>query len=261
MSVKEFSERLWIMACDLSISEYEIENFIRYHLRKNKFVVLSWEYFNLYCRASINDGSTLFTNVDRCSFNPNLDSIALQRCNYERQQVFYASIPMDSEVTCSATAQSEVSFEQLAKNHAIKWHYITLSQWKPERPLNLFVFPLAKRSIEQNRDFQKGLAEWSNEIRKLIPDKIEAEKYTSLLKYFSDVFCKDDNQKGNWYRISAPFYNCLMRFSREDSLNIDGVVYPSANTNSGGTNIVLNKELCVKVLNVFMFRQPYFCGI
>ena len=91
---------------------------------------------------------------------------------------------MDSEVTCSATAQSEVAFERLVKNHSIEYHYITLSQWKAERPLNLFVFPLSKRSLEQNKDFQKGLVEWNNEIGKLVPDKINAEKYTSLLKYF-----------------------------------------------------------------------------
>ena len=259
MTVEEFKERLWIMACDHSISIYEIENFIRYHFKQNRFLVIGWKYFNLYCRASINDESILFTNVDRCSFNPNIDNIVLQRCNYAKQQVFYAAVPMDSEVACSATAQSEVAFERLVKKHTIKWHYITLSQWKPERPLNLFVFPLSKRSLEQNRDFQKGLRDWNNEIQKLVPNKNVAEKYTPVLKYFSDVFCKNEDQKENWYRISAAFYNCLMRFSKEDNLNIDGIVYPSANTDSGGTNIVLNKELCTdKVLKCVYVQTALF---
>jgi hypothetical protein len=262
MNVEEFKERLWTMACDFSISVYEIENFIRYQLKKNRFVVIGWKYFNLYCRASINDGDILFTTVDRCSFNPKADNIVLQRCNYEKQQVFYAAVPMDSEVACSATAQSEVAFERLVKKHGIMWHYITLSQWKPERPLNLFVFPLSKRSLEQNRDFQKGLEDWNNKIKNLVSDKDAVEKYTSLLQYFSDVFCKDDDCKENWYRISAAFYNCLMRFSREDKLDIDGIVYPSTNTDSGGTNIVLNKELytdrvikCVYVQTTLFLRD------
>ena len=119
MSVEEFKERLWILASDFSISVYEIENFMRYHLKKNRFAVIGWKYFNFYCRASINDGNTLFTTVDRCSFNPNTDDIVLQRCNYEKQQVFYASVPMDSKVACSATAHSEVAFERLVKKHAI----------------------------------------------------------------------------------------------------------------------------------------------
>ena len=262
MSIEEFKERLWVMACDFSVSVYEIENFIRYFLKNNRFVVVGWKYVNSYCRASINDGNILFTNVGRCSFNPIADNIVLQRCNYEKQQVFYAAIPMDSEVACSSTAQAEVAFEKLVKRHDIKWHYLTVSKWESVRPLNLFVFPLSERSLQQNRDFQKGFDDWNKSINQLVPDKDVAETYRKLLQYFCDIFCKDDECKENWYRISSAFYNCLMRFSREDNLDIDGIIYPSCNTSSGGTNIVLNKELytdkiikCVYVQTTLFLRD------
>jgi hypothetical protein len=54
-----------------------------------------------------------------------------------------------------------------------------------------------------------------------------------------------------------------MRFSEEDKRDIDGIVYPSANTRSGGANIVLKKELyndkvlkCVYVQTTLFLRDP-----
>ena len=40
-------------------------------------------------------------------------------------------------------------------------------------------------------------------------------------------------EKRVWYRISSAFYNNIMRLDGNSGINIDGVVYPSANTEAG----------------------------
>src|SRR6266568_1782058 len=55
-------------------------------------------------RCSLNKPGEVFRNISRCSYNPNIKNIPLQRCNYSEQQVFYCSMPTDTDfATASLT--------------------------------------------------------------------------------------------------------------------------------------------------------------
>ncbi|MEJ7682268.1 MAG: hypothetical protein WKG06_31345 [Segetibacter sp.] len=57
----------------------------------------------------------------------------------------------------------------------------------------------------------------------------------------SDVFCEREN-KQYWYRISSAFFNYIMKYGDEQNEKLDGMIYPSANSEAAGMNIVLKKN-------------------
>ncbi len=85
----------------------------------------------------------------------------------------------------------------------------------------------------------------------------EAVQYwKDSLEYISDALCELDNKK-TWYRISSAFFNYTMRFAKDQNKNIDGMMYPSANTQGAGLNVVLKKESDITLYIKFTFRSFY----
>src|SRR6185437_15455632 len=103
IEISELKERLWNLANDKSITVYEIEAFLRLFIKRKPLPLVEIA-FESYCRCSLNSKGEIFNTVSRCSYNPNLANIKLQRCNYENQQVFYAAVPVQAEIKCQGTA-------------------------------------------------------------------------------------------------------------------------------------------------------------
>ncbi|MEJ7676313.1 MAG: hypothetical protein WKG06_00210 [Segetibacter sp.] len=236
MELNVFKEQLWNLASDESISIYEIETFLRNFFKQKPLPLVTIAYEN-YCRCSLNNKNEIFNTVGRCSYNPFVNNIELQRCNYESQQVFYAAVPTQAQIKCTGTSIMEVTWEHIS-NYFLDYYFVTLSRWITKRPLKVFFFPDLQNQeiISEGVDIERDMMETEGMRKEDIP------YYLSILKYFREVFGAKDS-KGIWYRISAAFYNCIMRFGREENQNIDGMVYSSANTGKVGSNIVLNKEL------------------
>lgn len=95
----------------------------------------------------------------------------------------------------------------------------------------------------KNADFKKAKEHFDQIISNLIGNNAETTEYfNTSLEFISDIFCKYDN-KLNYYRISSAYYNFIMNAALKKNLQIDGFVYPSANTGSAGMNIALKKEI------------------
>jgi len=229
-------ERLWNLASDDNISVFEIETFLRTFLKRKPLPTTEISFQN-YCRCSLNHKGEIFTSVERCSYNPNIKSIGLQRCNYVEQQVFYASVPLQSGVKCHGTAILEVSIEHISSIFK-EYYFLTLSRWITTRKLSAFYFPDLQMggAISDRPNFDKLLYEHPD------IDAADIPYFLSIFKFFSDIFSIKKDKK-TWYRISSAFYNCIMRFGKDENKSIDGMIYSSSNSDKTGTNIVLNKEL------------------
>lgn len=90
-----------------------------------------------------------------------------------------------------------------------------------------------------------------------------SQQIIKSLEYMSNVFCESKN-KNYYYKISAAYFNTLLFFQKTKVLEFDGLVYPSANTEASGMNVVLKKELVnekiIYCLNATMYlikRNPY----
>gem|GEM_PF-4827315 len=255
-----------VKAILLSMAENEkttpifIQKFLEIFLIKKPILVVSVKY-PFFVRCSPNDYSAnanscdaVFKNTSRCSYNPNSNSIGLQRCNYAKQQVFYASAPANSnQVSADMTALLEVSMN-CVKNKQISRSYFTLSRWKLNRPLNMAVLPFSRRSRKRDGDFKLMNKEFDRVLKQSTEGDSERYQYfKAFLEFMSNIFCK--RIKGNcYYKISSAYFNAMMKITDErknvffnfdppTDYQIDGILYPSANSKAQGMNICLRKEV------------------
>lgn len=189
-------------------------------------------------RCSKNNPGEIFTNISRCSYNPNTINIPLQRCNYKEQQVFYCAIYSDTEFsTTSMTCLTETGWEYI-EDFGISHCFFTLSRWQLKRPLKLLALPFSALGSIKNRDCKRIRNELEQEI---IKQNSYPNKIIESLEYMSDIFCKRDNRK-QYYHISSAFFNYIFN-QRFVGGQYDGLVYSSANTEGSGMNVALRKEL------------------
>ncbi len=207
-------------------------------------------------RCGINVPGEVFANVKRCSYCPDefKGRLGLQRATYAGQQAFYCTLPTDSDyATASSTCIVETAWEHITDLSSNR-SYCTLSRWSNSRPLKLWVLPFSLESCRRNRDFKRLRADFQPLVEKYMQMEVGALESLELI---SDAFCEREN-KTAWYRITAAFYNAVLFFERIMDAELDGLMYPSANTDKAGINLVLKKELVdTRVLSLEVAMMYY----
>ena len=237
MTFNDFKNGVITLAEDESIELKQIESFVTNHF-KDKAIPQLQSIQTFVVRCSMNNPGEVFKNISRCSYNPNIDDIKLQRCNYPKQQVFYCSMFSDTDLaSTSLTCIVETAWEHIEDLNTSRT-YCTLSRWQNIRPLNLWVLPFSEVSAEKNRDIKRI----KETMDKFITEKHNYLELRTSLEFMSEVFSERENKRV-YYRISAAFFNALLFFESFMSQNYDGLIYPSANTEGAGINLVLKKEL------------------
>ena len=195
-------------------------------------------------RARMNDNGEVFSTASQLSYNLDTSKIRLQRANYQGQQVFYGAIPSKSDYAdCQSTALIETCMEHV-RDHTISRRYITIGKWNICRPLTVSILPFSTISCEKNHDFKRANENYKRIIYgSFDPKHSEACQYfIDSLGFMSDIFCQVDN-KEKCYPISAAYYYVIHQFFKNKNIYLDGLVYPSANTEAAGMNIALRKEI------------------
>lgn len=97
ITINQVRNLLLAMANDKRVSPEFIQNFINKLLLYKPIPTIVFK-FSFVVRCSPNNIGLgeVFQNVSRCSYNPKIDYIPLQRCNYPKQQVFYAAVTSDA---------------------------------------------------------------------------------------------------------------------------------------------------------------------
>lgn len=138
------------------------------------------------------------------------------------------------DATTSSTCLVETAWEyveDLTKPTCI----FTLSRWILFRKLTLWALPFLKLACQKNRDFQKIRSEMQLQINTKFPGDNEP---ITALEYMSDIFSRRNNKK-MYYNITSAFFNALLFFEKYKNVSLDGLVYPSANTDGAGMNVAL----------------------
>ena len=239
----EMKKLLLGMAQDKTVPIEAIENVITDYIRGKPILPFTDFAFAFVVRCSPNngkkDGSEVFSHINRCSYNPNIDNIPLQRCNYKGQAALYAAVTSDADdIHPSGLAIMETAWNYVNDKKIIRY-YFTLSRWRTNRVLKVFALPFSKRSHRKNKDFKAMNRSYIRLLRKACKDyNANYKEIKFFMAFMSNVFCT--RTKGNYYyRISAAFSNSILKYAPE----IDGIIYPSAMTRAEGMNIVLRKEL------------------
>lgn len=238
MEFKDFKRTILELASDETASLRQIQALITKYFKRKHIPHLESN-LSYVVRCSMNDPGEVFRNVSRCSYNPNSQAIKLQRANYPNQQVFYCSMYSDTDYASSSlTCIVETAWEHIEKLDEMR-NYCTLSRWQCSRPLKLWILPFSEESCNKNRDFNRIRENMTNLIRK---DGRNSEDTILALEFISDCFADRKNKKVS-YRITSAFYNSLLFYEKFMSQEYDGLIYPSANTEGAGLNVVLKKEL------------------
>ncbi|MEX6689311.1 hypothetical protein QTN47_17510 [Danxiaibacter flavus] len=245
ISLEHLQTRLFRWASDpdipMSYIEWELERYLSWvaipHVTLDKIPLL---------RARPNDGKKKFHSLNDLSYPPDAQKIRFARANYEQEQVFYAALVskrhlesrrLDSGQT---TAVMEVGADFATRIHEPSALF-TVGSWYLSQPVNAYVLPFTSLSFAAYHDFNWLNLLFYNELEKICKGNYERFAYSlSFLNFMSDVFCQQ-HAKYVHYRISAPFFKALMKLKLP--LAASGLIYPSANTNAQGMNIVLPKEL------------------
>ena len=250
------------MARSDEVTPEYIEHFISRTLIRKAIPFLDTTH-SILVRCSPNAPGEVFRHESRCYYNPRTDKIPLQRGNYQFQQVFYGAVPTNSQtVDAQMTALLETTLEHV-KNKRVKRLYVTVSRWKFQRPLKVFILPFSKRSQKANSDFRRIARGFEDILRQNTQgNKLYYNYLKEFLAFISDTFCKRRNKK-MYYKISSAYYNAIMKYAEFNHINIDGLIYPSANTKAEGMNIVLKKEIidnrviyCDMVIMQALQRSP-----
>jgi hypothetical protein len=240
MNFDEFKNKVLSLAEDERVELRTIQALVTRYF-KNKSIPFVESNHTFVVRCSINKEGEVFRNISRCSYPPDeyKSSIKIQRANYPEQQVFYCTMPTDSQfATATSTCVLETAWEHVEDVMKSRT-YMTISKWRNDRPLNLWVLPFSEESCQRNKDFFLI----RENMKRFINDRHGAgSEVEQALQFMSEAFSARMN-KQVYYRISSAFYNSLLFYEKLIGKRYDGLLYPSANTECAGLNLVLKKDL------------------
>ena len=243
ISASNYKHQFEKLITDTIISDLEFESAVQDLIFQTP-IAMNKMAIPFVVRTSVLGRNEICSNISRCSYVPDSlkDNIPKQRCNFEGQQVFYATIPggMTNFSDAAQPALLETTMQKIIDDPTFDSRLAAVSRWQIiEQPLFWF---LANNidSVKYNENF-KFLFEQTNSFLKENSPVIEFQNFTERLDYLSQLFCRNSN-KQEIYKVTEAFYNGVMRTFKPFDKLFDALIYPSANTYGEGMNIVLRKE-------------------
>lgn len=243
MQASEYIEELSHLIKSPSISSNEltakVQNLIRqtplaFHKLDIPFIV----------RTSVLEPNEYCKHISGCSFNPDCTKIPLQRCNYEKQQVFYGTIPggMQNLSDAAQSAFLETCFDRIKKDSLFSERFVVATRWNLKNSPHLWSLPFNEGSAELNQHFKFLYANYDNILKESSLNEVEYNQNKAKARFISALFCTNENKK-LVYRVTSTFFNELRVIVNSLLLEkIDGLIYPSSNTKGEGMNIALVKD-------------------
>jgi hypothetical protein len=206
------------------------------------------------------ESEPVFNTVSRISYKPQKYNTDFQRASTPDNTMFYGCVipeNVSNEEIDNARVIGAAETCELIRNENAEdgKQLITFGKWRVKEELNLatIVNPDVEYKVEYLKklvaDYQKCLNTLSKDIRK---------SYQILLKFITSEFSKTVDKGKNYnYMISAIFTEMLITSPNN---NIDGVIYPSVQTDGNGLCIAIlpesmNKLELIKVLQCKAIRK------
>ncbi len=245
ISFSEYKDKFEKLLTDTIISETEFQCSIEDLIFQVPIQAIELGHTPFLIRASLLEKNEICTNVSRCSYVP--DSIKykipLQRCNLKEQQVFYASIPggMKNFSDGAQPALMETLMQKIIDDPTFDAREVAASRWQiKEQPL-FWSLPHFADSIKNNGNFKFFFTEFDNFLKADSTSQEHYVNFTEKLNYLSELFCRNYN-KERTYKVTATYYNQVMKTFEPFEKPYDALIFPSANTKGEGMNIVLTKN-------------------
>jgi len=189
-------------------------------------------------RIRINYEPKAFTRKDEISYikDPALIK-TFGRANTPGQAMFYGSV-MSSRVALPmipALAETVTELQGINKGVSTRKMLITLGKWKVKKDLILAELVFNRQAATISADTKRA---YETQM-KMLAEKhtnFQLKQLVAVLEFYSEQFAKrSDNHED--YKISAAFTDQVCKIK-----GIQGVIYPSVQTEFEGTNVALTPE-------------------
>lgn len=234
--LKEYSKKL------TEVSYEEI-----YDLLKNGIKLIPLPLAKLRAHSNIdrvrpNKGTTLFKHIDELGYIKDQEVIdkyltSFGRANTPHQVMFYGALETSLIDKQRLTAIAETS--HLFRNTGIdceEGEHYTVSRWETQKELCVVEVVFSDYALKNNPDIVKSFDNQKKflEQHNLAPQDLEF--HLQFLKFISEEFSKKVTNPEE-YKISAAYTNLALLCPK-----VNGIMYPSVQTEYFGVNIVLTPE-------------------
>lgn len=256
ISFKEYKEKFERLIKDVNISKIEFDSTIKDLIFQTPLGAMQLNYTPFLIRTSLLGENEACAKVARCSYVPDSmrDSIPMQRCNFKKQQVFYASIAggMKNFSDGAQPSLMETVVQRIIDDPSFDGRVAAASKWQiKQQPVFWFLSHRAD-SIANNENFKYLFNHFDKVLRDNSSSGEHYKGFTEKLNYLSELFCKDYDREKT-YEVTATYYNKVMELFKPFNNSYDALIYPSANTRGEGMNIVLTKD--------YVDKQNIYCDL
>ncbi|PQA96663.1 hypothetical protein B0A69_00795 [Chryseobacterium shigense] len=244
--LKEFSKKLDEISYD------EIYNLLRESIKKIPIPEAKFFKNSIVDRARLNDGDALYNSIDDLGYIKDRDVInncltEYGRANKPHQVMFYGAIKTSVIDHPRVTAIAETSkLFQDKKGYNIDGEKYTISRWRNKEYFFVAEIVFAKEAIKNNPDIKRSFESQIGFANDLDDDDIEF--YKEFLIFISEEFARKI-EKNDDYKISVAYTNLILEHPK-----IEGVMFPSVQTDYCGANIVIPVETVEK------YFKPEVCS-
>ncbi|SEM64991.1 hypothetical protein SAMN05421856_10570 [Chryseobacterium taichungense] len=236
--LKEFSKKLDTISYD------EIYTLLRESVRRIPIPLARFHKDRELDRARLNKGDTLYNSIDDLGYIKDrnvIDNFLTEfgRANKPHQVMFYGAIRTSPIDKPRVTAIAETSKLFQDKNgYNLDGEKYTISRWISNEEFFVAEMVFAEEAIKNNPDIKRSFEKQIGFADELDEDDIEF--YKEFLIFISEEFARKI-EKNDDYKISVAYTNLILEHPQ-----VEGVMFPSVQTNYFGANLVIPVETVEK---------------
>lgn len=248
MDKYEAFEKLKEYAKDLSKVSYEQV----YDLLKNgiKYIPIPLAKVRKHAhidRVRPNKGSTLYEHIDNLGYIKDKEVIdkyltSFGRANCPHQVMFYGALETSLIDKQRLTAIAEKSDIFRENKDCPEGKYYTVSRWQTQEEFLIVEIVFSEFALNNNPDIRKSFDRQKEMLKEHGLEEKEVNFHLEFLKFISEEFSKKVTSQED-YKISAAYTNIAQLHPQ-----VNGISYPSVQTEYFGVNIVLTPEAVDKYL-------------
>lgn len=199
-------------------------------------------------RARANNGTPLFKSVEDLGYIKDEEVIKklnkFGRANKPHEVLFYSAIETSKLDKARITAIAETSRLFLDNNSVqLDGELFTVSRWRNKQELIIAEVVFAEEAIKNNEDIKTSY-EKQKQFAKELKD-VDSEFFEDFLIFISNEYARVANSH-NDYKISTAYTELVLTHK-----DVQGITYPSVQTNYYGANLVLP----TKVVDEYLYPE------
>ena len=203
-------------------------------------------------RVRPNKGEALYDHIDKLGYIKDKDIIeklkSFGRANLPHQVMFYGALETSLIDKQRLTAIAETSHLFRENKDCIEGEHYTVSRWETQEEFLVVEVVFSEFALKNNPDIQTSFEKQKQLLKDHGLDQKEMEFHLEFLKFISEEFSKKVINSDD-YKISAAYTNIVLTHP-----DVNGISYPSVQTEYFGVNIVLTPEAVDKYL------KPIVCS-